>query len=92
MGKMFKDKNFITILAIIILAIMCLFGLTGCNKQVFDFEYTYNKAICIIGGEKKEIEIKKWTDYEDGEQIQIIDKEGNVYLASSMNCTLIKED
>lgn len=92
MKEFFKNKDFITKLAIIVGIIMCLLSLTGCNKQVFDFEYTYDKAICIIGNETKEIKIKKWTDYDDGEQIQIIDKEGNVYLVSSMNCTLIKED
>lgn len=64
----------------------------GCscgNKEIFDTTYTYDRAICNIGGEYKEIKIKKWTDY-DGEQIQIWDKEGNYYLTSSINCTLIK--
>lgn len=75
----------------IITIILMLIGLTGCNKQVIDLNYKYNKAICKIGNETKKIEIKKWKDY-DGEQLQIIDKEGNVYLISSYNCTLIKED
>ena len=74
----------------IVVVLTILVVLTGCNKQVFDFEYTYNKAICNIGGTYKEIKIKKWTDY-DGEQLQIIDNEDNVYLVSSFNCTLIKD-
>ena len=66
-----------------------LLGLTGCNKQVFDFDYTYTTAICNIGGEYKEIKLKSWTDYEDGEQLQLKDYEGHTYLVSSINCTLI---
>ena len=81
--KTMKKKSKITILGLILVL------LTGCNKQVFDFEYTYDKAICVIGGEKKEIAIKKWNDY-DGEQLQIIDEDNNVYLVSSVNCSLIK--
>ena len=89
--KTFKNKDFVTMVAIITVAILILFGLTGCNQQIIDLNYTYDKAICKIGNETKEIEIKKWNDY-DGEQLQIIDKEGTVYLVSSFNCTLIKED
>ena len=66
-----------------------LLGLTGCNKQIFDFDYTYHTAICNIGGEYKEIKLKSWTDYEDGEQLQLKDYEGYTYLVSSINCTLI---
>lgn len=62
----------------------------GCNKDILDTNYTYHKAICEIGGEVKEIKIKQWSDY-DGEQIQIIGKDGNTYLMSMNNCTLIKE-
>ncbi len=86
-----RNKKVITMLWIVIAAALILFGLTGCNQQIIDLNYTYDKAICKIGNEIKEIEIKKWNDY-DGEQLQIIDKEGNVYLVSSFNCTLIKEE
>lgn len=85
--KSTKNKN---IFYGIVLALTIVAMLTGCNKQILDFEYTYDKAICNIGGQYKEIKIKKWTDYE-GEQLQIIDNEGNTYLVSSMNCTLIKD-
>ena len=62
----------------------------GCgNQQVFDFNYTFDEAICNIGGEYQTIKIEKWNDYE-GEQLQLIDKNGTVYLVSSINCTLIK--
>lgn len=86
-----KTKKRLAIITIIAAAILILFGLTGCNQQIIDLNYTYDKAICEIGNEIKEIKIKKWNDY-DGEQLQIIDREGNIYLVSSFNCTLIKED
>lgn len=81
-----KNKGIIVVLGI--LGILC--SLTGCNYQPIDFDYTYNYAIINLGGEYKEIEITSWKDYE-GEQLQIKDKEGNTYLISSFNCTLIKK-
>lgn len=86
-----KNKNIIEIIAILIIAGVIFLLLTGCgNKDIFDTNHTYHKAICNIGGEYKEIRIKQWKDY-DGEQLQIIGKDGNTYLVSSINCTLIKE-
>lgn len=75
---------------IFIVIAVTIFSLVGCNKDLIDTNYTYTKAITIIGNEKLEIEIKQWRDY-DGEQIQIIDKDGNVYLLSMNNTALIKE-
>ena len=88
--KILKDKRFITIVGTIVIVLLVMIGVTGCgNKEIWDRTYTYNKAICNVGGEWREFEISKWTDY-DGEQIQIWDKQGNYYLMSSVNCTLIK--
>jgi hypothetical protein len=70
--------------------IIGLLTLTGCNKDIIDTNYTFTKAITYIGNERIEIEIKKWSDY-DGEQIQIIGKDGKTYLVSSFNTILIKE-
>ena len=79
-------KNKLKLLIIPAVALL----LCGCNKDIFDTNYTYHKAICEIGGETKEIEIRQWRDY-DGEQIQIIGRDGKTYLVSTNNCTLIKE-
>ncbi len=76
---------------VLIIALITMFCGCSCgNKEIFDTTYTYNKAICNIAGDWKEFKIKKWKDYE-GEQIQIWDSEGNYYLVSSMNCTLMNE-
>lgn len=88
---MITNKNYIKLVAITIVGICMLLSLTGCNQQIIDLNYTFDKAICNIGNETKIIKIDKWNDY-DGEQLQIIDDEGNVYLVSSYNCTLIKEE
>lgn len=68
-----------------------VFALTcvGCNKNILDTSYTFEKAIVYIGGEWREFEVKKWTDFEDGDQIQIETKDGYVYLVHSTNITLI---
>lgn len=81
-------------LKIVILLGMLVLGalaLTGCgNKDMFDTNFTYTKAITYIGNERLEIQIKQWCDYE-GEQIQIIGKDGKIYLLSSFNTILIRE-
>ena len=76
----------------ILLASMMMIGLIGCgNKDLWDTNYTYDTAVIqLSNNESVEVEIKQWTDYEDGEQIQIIAKDGTVYLTSSYNCTLIR--
>lgn len=63
---------------------------TAGNKVLLDTKYTFTKAITNINGEQIEIEIDKWADFE-GEQIQIISKDGIVYLLSMNNTILIGE-
>lgn len=91
MKKTITNKNFIVKAGVIFALLFIMLFMTGCNKQVVDFDYTFDKAICNIGGEIKKIELKTWKDY-DGEQLQLVDKDGNKYLVSSFNCTLTKED
>lgn len=70
--------------------IAALFALSGCgNYKFWDTTYTFNKAICEFpGGKIREFDISTWTDYGDGEQIQITDKDGNTYLVSANYCVL----
>lgn len=83
-----KKKVLVTVLAV-----ATIFGLTACgNKDMFDTNYTFDRAIIALpNGEVVEVEIDKWTDYEDGDQIQIITEDGTVYLTSTLNCTLIND-
>lgn len=86
MKRLLNNKNII----IAIVLIGFVFLLTGCNKQIFDTEYTFDYAECYLNGEYIRYDIKKWKDY-DGEQIQITTKDGYVYVVSMNYCRLIKE-
>ena len=69
-----------------------LISLTGCgNKDMFDTEYTFDYAECYFGEKYEKIKIKSWTTYPDGEQVQIKDEDGNLYLVSMNYCRLIRE-
>ena len=73
----------------IILIIICLF-MSGCNKQILDATYAFDRAILVLpNGEVIDGKIQSWTDFEDGDQIQVkID--GRQYLVHSSNIVLIK--
>ena len=72
-------------------SIIMIFSMTGCNKQVVDITYSYNYAIIgLPNGEVIEGKVQSWTDFEDGDQIQVkID--GKQYLVHSSNVALISE-
>ena len=63
--------------------------LAGCNKQMVDLTYSYEYAILSLpNGEVIEGKVSSWTDFEDGDQIQVrID--GKTYLVHSSNIVLI---
>ncbi len=67
--------------------------LTGCgNKQIIDVQYSFNYAIIQLpNGVIVEGKVKSWTDYSDGEQLQITMNDGTTYLCSSYNCVLINK-
>ena len=83
------------VIGIILIMVISLFVLTGCtsgyNKTIIDLNYHFTKCKTWVGNEVIEIEIESWTDFEDGEQIQIKGKDGNVYLVSANNSILINE-
>lgn len=66
---------------------VALLMLTGCNKQILDVNYTYKKVICNYDGNKFELKIDKWYDY-DGEQLQV-KSNGKTYLLSANKCYMI---
>lgn len=86
MKKILMSKKFITVITLIVIMILVLL-LTGCNRQVFDTKYNFRFAVCNYDGNAFTLRIKKWKDYE-GEQIQIIDESNNTYLISANKCYL----
>lgn len=82
-----RKKFMITAIGAMLMAILISCG----NKDIFDTNYTYTKAIISLpNGEVIEGEVENWTDYADGDQIQVT-IDGDVYLVHSSNITLINE-
>lgn len=73
------------------LTLILLLTLTACNKQMVDLTYSYERAILSLpNGEVVEGKVSSWTDFEDGDQIQVrID--GKTYLVHSSNIVLISD-
>ena len=80
------------ILTTLMITLLMVITLSGCgNKQIFDTTYTFNKAIIALpNGDIVEGKVEAWTDYEDGDQIQV-KINGVTYLVHSSDIVLIKE-
>ena len=79
--------NYVIFLAVLLMVNIAV--LAGCNKQVMDLTYSYEYAIIALpNGEVVEGKVTSWTDYEDGDQIQV-KIEGKTYLVHSSNIVLI---
>lgn len=80
------------LLAILLVLVMVVALFAGCgNKQVFDTIYTYDRAIISLpDGTVITGEVQGWTDYEDGDQLQI-QVDGVTYLVHSSQVVLIAE-
>ena len=78
-------------LAIIVSSIVLAVSLAACNKQIIDLTYSYERAIISLpNGEIVEGKVQSWTDFEDGDQIQVkID--GVTYLVHASQIVLISE-
>ena len=83
-------KKIIAIILTVVLAVS-IAVLAGCNKQMVDLTYSYEYAIIALpNGEVVEGRVTSWTDFEDGDQIQVkID--GKTYLVHSSNIVLISD-
>lgn len=75
------------LLILLILIVVCMFFITGCNREIFDTSYSFDKIVCNYDGIKIELNVDKWNDYE-GEQLQI-KSEGKTYLLSANKCYMI---
>ncbi len=84
-------KQKIVPVLILVFALLSIFLLAGCNKQMVDLTYSYERAVLALpNGEIIEGKVSSWTDFEDGDQIQVrID--GKTYLVHSSNIVLISD-
>ena len=79
-------------IALIIFLAIILVSCTGCyNKQPFDTTHDYDRAIVYLpNGEIVEGRVSSWTDFDDGDSIQVkID--GKMYLTHISNVCLIDD-
>ena len=83
-------KKIIALLLALVVILSVAF-LAGCNKQMVDLTYSYERAVLVLpNGEVIEGKVSSWTDFEDGDQIQVrID--GKTYLVHSSNIVLISD-
>lgn len=74
-----------------VLATVMVVSMVGWNKQLWDTTYTFDRAVVSLpNGEVIDGKVTSWTDFEDGDQIQVkID--GKTYLVHSTNIVLISE-
>lgn len=79
-------RKFIVLVVAALIAMSAIF-LTGCNKQILDFNNKYTHAYIKLNEEWMDVEITAWNDYE-GDQLQIILKDGTVIVIHSLNCIL----
>lgn len=78
------------ILAVVLVAGTVILSSCG-NKQVLDTIYKYDTAILSLpDGSIVSGEVQSWSDYDDGDQIQV-KINGTTYLVHSVNIVLIQK-
>ena len=84
-------KKMIALLLVVVMILSLALIATGCNKQMVDLTYSYEYAIISLpNGEVVEGKVSSWTDFEDGDQIQV-KINGKTYLVHSSNIVLISD-
>lgn len=79
------------IVVITILLFILLITLCGCNRQMADFTYKFDRAcVYLPNGTVVEGKVDSWLDFEDGDQIQV-KINGVTYLTHISNVVLINE-
>ena len=78
------------------LAAIGMLSITGCDiegsNQRLDWTHYFDRAIIQLpNGEVVEGKVDRWTDFEDGDQLQIV-IDGVTYLVHSTNAVLINSE
>ena len=83
--------NYIKKIALLLTTVIMTLSLCACgNKTLLDTTYTFDEAIIRLpDGSVISGEVTTWTDYEDGDSLQITLKDGNTYLVHASNAVLI---
>ena len=85
-----ENRKVFGICAILIIIWLIVAFCSGCNKQLIDVTYSFEKAVISLpNGEVISGEVSSWNDY-DGDQLQVV-IDGVTYLTHSENVVLISE-
>ena len=75
----------------VILAIVMAVVLSGCNKQIVDLNYKFDKVyIRLPNGQCVEGRLDSWLDFEEVDQIQV-KVNGKTYLTHISNVVMVNE-
>ena len=87
-------KKVLSVVALILMLCTVLVVLAGCgNKDIFDTEYSFTKAMVLMpDGTVETFTVTSWTDYSDSDMVQFKTTGGKVYLTHSSNVLLIGDD
>ena len=91
-GKYMNKKSIIAAIVIALVLVGCTANVEAIysNKQYWDTTYAFNYAqIKMMDGVVVEGKVDSWTDFEDGDQLQVTIN-GDTYLTHSSNVVLIK--
>lgn len=78
-------------LVFVFLIIAMVIVMAGCNKQVADFTYKFDRAyISLPNGQCVEGKVDSWLDFEDGDQIQL-KINGATYLTHISNVVMVND-
>ena len=81
------------IVVLVLVLVAAVFILSSCgNRQVgIDTNQSFNKAYINIGTEWITVDVKGWRDFDNGDEIQVVAKDGTVYLTHYCNMVLMNK-
>lgn len=86
-----KFLHTLILIAAILVPQIIVFTCSGCNRQIFDTTWNFQKAHIkgiSASNEWTVVEIASWRDYHEGDAIQIKTKDGKTYLTHYNNVVL----
>ncbi len=67
----------------ILLVVLGILVLTGCNIQVLDTTWKYDVAYINVGDQTIVCDVSSWKDYKNSDMLQVKCKDGRTFLGHS---------
>lgn len=74
------------------LLLIALLFLAGCNAQVIDLNYKFNRAYIELPDGVVEVEVFSWRDYDDSDMVQVATVDGTIYYTHGSKVVLINDE